>query len=284
MRLLDDGQGVILTTLIGSNLFCYLSTCLVTCLLLHEGVSSHGAELIATLLLTPVMFIFVDMIPKTVFYYRADTLMPLLSGPLWAFHQFLTRCGIISVLKGLSSGLNRFFGSSADAPAVLALTGRHEVLQILRETHEEGFLTSTQQDLLQALVDSQDIRIESVLIPLSKTQMLPINSDRPAVLECLRNTTLDRILIYDKNRPTIRGWVCLSLVAADRRDFSDLGPFLQPIVWLASDMPILEAIDRMAGDNRQIGAVWDSRKGKESEHAAVGIVTLRDLVERITTA
>ncbi|NLH14952.1 MAG: DUF21 domain-containing protein [Phycisphaerae bacterium] len=282
MRLLEDGRGMVLTTLIGANLFCYLSTCLVTYVLLHEGATDYAAEWVTTLLLTPVMFIFVDMIPKTVFFYRADTLMPLLSGPLWLFHQVLTRCGIISVLKGLSSGLNRLFGSSADAPAVLAVTGRHEVRQILHETHEEGYLTSTQQDILHALVDSQDIRVESVLIPLAKTQMLPVNSQRPAILECLRNTPLERITIYDANRSAILGWIQVSLVAADRREFSDLRPFLQPIGWLPSDMPILDAIDRMAGDNLQIAAVWDSRKGKGLQTTAMGIVTLRDLVERIT--
>lgn len=282
MRLLHDGQGVVLSTLIGTNLFCYLSTCMVTYMLLHAGATHHTAEAVTTLLMTPALFIYVDMIPKSVFYHRADVLMPLLSGPLWLFHEILTRCGIISVLKGMSIGLNRVFGSSADTPAILAMTGRHEVRQILHETHEEGFLSPTQQDMLHALIDSQDVRVESVLIPLAKAQMLPVDSQQPAILECLRNTPLERITIYDKNRSAILGWIPLSLVAADRRVFSDLRPFLRPIGWIPADLSILDAIDRMADDNLPIAAVWDSRKGKGSETVAVGIVTLRDLVERIT--
>jgi len=282
MKLLDDGQGVVLTTLIGTNLFCYLSTCLVTYILLHSGATHHAAEAITTLVMTPALFIYVDIIPKSIFYYRADSLMPLLSGPLWLFHTILTRCGVISVLKGLSQGLNRLFGSSADIPTALAMTGRHEVRQILHETREEGFLTPTQQDMLHALIDSQDLRVDSILIPLARAHMLPVESDRSAVLECLRTSPPERIAVYEKNREAILGWIIPSLVAAENREFSDVRPFLQPIGWIASDLPILDAIDRMADDNLRIAAVRDSRKVKGSETLAVGIVTLRDMVEQVT--
>ena len=281
MKLLDDGQGVVLTTLIGTNLFCYLSTCLVTYILLHSG-TTHHAEAITTLVMTPALFIYVDIIPKSVFYYRADALMPLLSGPLWLFHTILTRFGIISVLKGLSQGLNHLFGSSADMPTALAMTGRHEVRQILHETREEGFLTPTQQDMLHALIDSQDLRVDSILIPLAKAHMLPVESNRSAVLECLRNSPPDRIAVFEKNREAILGWIIPSLVVAEHREFSDVRPFLHPIGWIASDLPILDAIDRMADDNLRIAAVRDPRKAKGSESWAVGIVTLRDMVEQVT--
>jgi putative hemolysin len=283
MKLLNDGQGVVLTTLIGTNLFCYLSTCLVTYILLHSGATHHAAEAITTLVMTPALFIYVDIIPKSIFYYRADALMPLLSGPLWLFHTILTRCGIISVLKGLSQGLNRLFGSTADTPTALAMTGRHEVRQILHETREEGFLTPTQQDMLHALIDSHYLRVDSILIPLAKAHMLPVESDRSVVLECLRNSPPDRIAVYENNREAILGWINPSLVAAEHRQFSDVRPFLQPIGWIASDLPILDAIDRMADDNLRIAAVRDSKKTKGPEPSVLGIVTLRDMVEQVTS-
>lgn len=282
MNLISDSQGVVLTTLIGANLFSYLSTCLFTYILLHAGSSPHIAEVITTLVITSVSFVYVDIIPKSIFYYRADTLMPLLSGPLWLFHTILTRCGIISVIKGLSQGLNRLFGSTADTPTALAMTGRHEVRQILHETREEGFLTPTQQDILHALIDSQDLRVDSILIPLSKAHMLPVESNRTIVLECLRTSPPDRITIYEKNRETILGWINPSLVAAEHAEFSDVRPFLQPIGWITSDMPILDAIDRMAEDNLRIAAVRDPRMSKGTETLAMGIVTLRDMVEQVT--
>lgn len=281
-NLLNDSQGVVLSTLIGTNLFCYLSTCLVTYILLHAGASHHAAEAITTLLMTPALFIYVDIIPKSIFYYRADALMPLLSGPLWLFHTILTRCGIISILKGLSQSLNRLYGASADMPTALAMTGRHEVRQILHETREEGFLTPTQQDMLHTLIDSQDLRVESILIPLAKAHMLPVDSDRSTVLECLRTSPPDRIAVYEKNREVIVGWISPSLVAAEHSEFSDVRPFLQPLGWIASDLPILDAIDRMADDNLRIAAVRDAKKAKGSDAAVVGIVTLRDMVEQVT--
>jgi Mg2+/Co2+ transporter CorB len=280
--LLHDGHGVILSTLIGTNLFCYLATSMVTYILLDLVANKHAAEAYATLIMTPALFIYVDIIPKSIFYYRSDTLMPLLAPLLWSFHVLLTWSGIIATLKWIARWLNRLFGSSADTPTAISITGRHEIRQIIHETREEGILTTTQRDILHRMIDSQDIRLGQIVIPLDRVETLNVASDRDTVMNTLRRVPYTRIPVYEKSPDNILGYVRPAEILCDRQDFTDIRPFLHTIGRIPNNVSTLEAIDQMAKQSYRIAIVWDERKRSRPDFRAMGIVTLKDLVEELT--
>ena len=111
-RCLRDSSGLLLSMLIATNLAYYLTTSIVTYIFLTKAGTEHSAELFATLLTAPMLFVFSELIPKNIFFYRADSLMPYLSPVLYVFHKVLSWCGIIPVLKFISG----FFVRLAGAP------------------------------------------------------------------------------------------------------------------------------------------------------------------------
>ena len=104
-RCLSDSSGLLLSLLIGNNLVNYLATSLVTwSFLTRFGAEyEHRAELLATLLMVPILFIFSELIPKNIFLYRADVLTPYFSPLLYAVYKPLNFSGILPVLKFISS-------------------------------------------------------------------------------------------------------------------------------------------------------------------------------------
>ena len=76
-----DSNALIFSMLIGNNLVNYLATSIVTVMLLNSALSENAAQLYATLIMSPVLFIFSEVIPKNIYYYHSDTLM-LRSAPL----------------------------------------------------------------------------------------------------------------------------------------------------------------------------------------------------------
>ena len=52
-KIVKDGQGLVLSVLIGNNLSNYLATSIVTYLFLRTTTSDHTAEFYATLVMTP---------------------------------------------------------------------------------------------------------------------------------------------------------------------------------------------------------------------------------------
>jgi Mg2+/Co2+ transporter CorB len=103
---MDDSPGLVLSMLIGNNLVHYLVTSIVTVMLLAGALSSHAAEIYATVLIAPILFIFSEVIPKNVCYHRADVLMPRFAPLLWFFHKLFTCSGVVALLKTSGSFIN----------------------------------------------------------------------------------------------------------------------------------------------------------------------------------
>ena len=105
-RIMEDSHGLVFSTLIGTNLTHYMVTGIVTYLLFVQADTGHLAELYATLIMTPILFIFSELIPKNIFFYRADALMPPLAPVLWFFHKVFIWCGAVPLARLISSGIS----------------------------------------------------------------------------------------------------------------------------------------------------------------------------------
>ena len=108
--LVRDGQATIMSILIGNNLVSYGLTSLVTVLLFRRLGDQHLSEIYATVILSPVLFVFGEMIPKVLFYHWADWLMPRLAWLLWGVHQAFSLTGIVAALGWVSDRLASLLG------------------------------------------------------------------------------------------------------------------------------------------------------------------------------
>ncbi len=84
-KALRDSGGLLISILIGTNLSYYIITSIVTYMLLRRVSSVHTAEFLATLITAPMLFVFSDLLPKSIFFYRADLLMPYVAPFLFTF-------------------------------------------------------------------------------------------------------------------------------------------------------------------------------------------------------
>ncbi|MHC4213422.1 MAG: DUF21 domain-containing protein, partial [Planctomycetota bacterium] len=98
-KAMRDSNALLLSMLTGTNLANYIVTSIVTMMLLSILSNDHTAELFATLITAPTLFVFSELIPKNVFFYRADSLMPFFAPVIYAFHRLFTFCGVVPMLK-----------------------------------------------------------------------------------------------------------------------------------------------------------------------------------------
>jgi len=83
-----------------------------------------------------------------------------------------------------------------------------------------------------------------------------------------------------KDTPTnIVGFINVYDVLGRDHEFDDVKSFLVPIIRLAGNTPIIEAIDVMRRDELKIVLVMRTRRG--GPDSPVGIVTMKDLVEEL---
>ncbi len=277
-KCLRDSSGLLLSMLIVTNLAYYLTTSIVTYVFLKAG-TEHRAELFATLLTAPTLFVFSELIPKNIFFYRADSLMPYLSPVLYGFHKLLSFCGVVPLLKFISGLFVRLAGVGSSPKSVITSAQRHKVQAILQDTREEGILSSVQTDIINRLVSISNIRIKSVMILINNVQMLDVNSDNSALLSKLKKCAFTRLPVVEGRAGNIIGFINIYETLSSSEQFANLQRFVKPIRKVDANTTVTDAINIIQKENQKIVLVM--KIGRAGQEKPIGIVTMKDLVEEL---
>jgi len=278
-KAMRDGSGLLLSLLVANNLANYLATSSITYLFLAVASSERLAELLATVLTAPLLFVFAESMPKNIFLYRADVLTAYFGPLLYLTHQALTWCGLVPLLRLTSQLFGRMIGSPVPSRTMITSAQSHQVRAILRDTREEGILSQVQAEIIDRIVNVPGLRLIAVMVPLNRVQSVQIGCDRTMLVNKLRKHALTRLLVWDERPANIVGFINVYEVLGSQEPFESLTRFLRPIRRLEATTPVIEAIDIMRRDELKIVLVTRVKPGKRSVPA--GIVTMKDLVEEL---
>jgi CBS domain containing-hemolysin-like protein len=246
-------------------------------MLLELVNNEYKAELITTLLTAPVLFVFAELLPKSLFFLRADSLMPSLSPLLYFFHKTFCFSGILYLLNWIIKGMNRLFGISIPSKTLIDTSQRSHIDGIFKEIEEEGLFSNIQRDIVDRLVKIPDVSIGTIMTPIDKVETIDLHSDKEVLLKKLKNCNYTRLLVFDTQPQNIVGWINIYEALAPQLHFTDISSFLKQIKILESETNTLSAIRIMQKENLRILLVV--RKSCSGEEFPVGIVTMKDLAE-----
>ncbi len=279
-KIMDDSEGLLISILIGTNLSFYLITSIVTLLLLGKVQSEHTAELVATLVTAPVLFVCCDVIPKNIFFHRADSLMPCVAPLLLVFKKIFTWCGVVPLVKKLSHGFGRLGGGRVSSSEAAMNTVRQSYIRaIVRETQEEEILSSTQTDILNRLASISQLGVRSVMTALGKSEMGEVDSDRAVLFDKLKKSVFTRLPVYEHQVTNIVGFINIYDCLSSEEEFDNLLEFIKPIRKFDASTSVIDAINIMQSEDEKIVLV--TRTGHLGKERAIGIVTMKDLVEEL---
>ena len=278
-KLLKDGQGLILTLLLGNNLVNYFLTSLVTVAFLTRIEDPHLAEVYATVALTPTLFIFGELIPKNLMYYQADQLLPRCSWFIWGVDRLFLFSGVKGLLKKISTVLSRLFCLQMDTAKAIDMSHRHQVRQIIHETQEEGLLSQTQREMMTRLMNFPSISVASVMIHLRDTHKIPVSISHNDLLAHLAKSPFTRQVVYGESPMDILGYVTIYDVLSTEPGKKRIQENLIHLQTMDKKTSVIEAINRMRNRRERIALVVETVR---KETRPVGIITIADLVEEIT--
>ena len=278
-RLMQDRSALLLSILIGTTLSQYLATSLVTRAFLSHFESEHAAEFVTTLVTVPILFVCGDLIPKNLFYYRADVLMPIVSRVLYIFHRACTWSGTVPLLKAFSQALGRLMGLPFSTGTTVGSWRRHHMRAFLQETSEEGVLSPMQTNLISRIVGIPEIHIRSVMTPINGVATLDIYSSRDAILGKLKKCDHTRLPVTGHAVDCIIGYVNIYKVLNTKTPFRDLTPFVKPLKALDTHVLVVDAINTLRNENEHIALV--TRCSLRGKTRPIGIITMRDLLDEL---
>ncbi|MBJ3774200.1 HlyC/CorC family transporter [Acuticoccus mangrovi] len=170
-RLMQARERLIGALLVGNNLVNILASALATSALIR--LFGETAVVYATFLMTALVLIFSEVLPKTLAILRPEpfalAVAPLVRIIVFVFAPVTaTVQKIVSLILGL-------FGVEVDAE--LVQSAREEIRGTVDLQHAEGGLHKAERDRLGALLDLADLEVSDVMI--HRTRMRMLNADDP---------------------------------------------------------------------------------------------------------
>lgn len=273
LKLVERYETVVITALVGTNIADYVATAAVTAMLLTQASSATAAEFYATLIVTPLILVFGNLIPKDNFRRNPDRLMRLASTPLTLFAMTVRWSGLLTLLRGLSRKLLRYFDpTSADESA--DLRPRTRALKIVREGAERGGLSAFQRDTFERVIGLSRTRVSKVMVPLSKTACVPDRVERDALIELVNETHFSRLPVYRGGRQNVIGVLhVFDVYAAERTD--GIKEHIREVLRISASDSVPAALRKLQ-EHHEVFAIVEDRRGN-----ALGVLTIKDLVEEI---
>jgi CBS domain containing-hemolysin-like protein len=270
-RLLEDEQGALATTLLGTNLANYLTTVSLALLLTRQiRLSEHQVEVYTTLIVTPLLFVFGEVLPKNLFQRDADRLLYPVAAMLVAAKRVFAP--LVWALTMLSTRLLAAFATSERRTA--GPDDRYRVGALLREALADGDHAGRHGEFVDRVLNLPSTPVRAVMIPRDQVISLSANADRQEFLRTARRHAHSRLPVYRDHSGQIMGVVDVhALLADDMWDRVDQR--VQPTERLDPDEPVASAILQVQRSGLSMAIV------ARQQGPLMGIVTLKDLLEEI---
>jgi Mg2+/Co2+ transporter CorB len=267
---------------------------LIGALLLGNNIANIGASAIATSIftswfgevgvlyatavMTVLVVIFSEVLPKTIAFNAPDRLALAVARPMQVTVVVLGPA--LTVIEGVVRALMRMFGVKigANQPLLSPIERLRGAVDLL---HHEGKVEKQDRDMFGGLLDLRELQVSDVMI--HRTEMVTVNADLPAeelVREILASE-YTRIPLWREKPENIIGVLhakdLLRAIRASEGDVShiDVSAIALP-PWFVPEMrPVSEQLKAFRRRKTHFAMVVDEYGEVE------GIVTLEDILEEI---
>ncbi|MEE0205093.1 MAG: hemolysin family protein [Oscillospiraceae bacterium] len=280
----DDVRGAKLAMRVEEKFDDALSAILIGNNLVNIALSSLGSVVailiageewtwLATAVVTVVVIIFGETVPKIVAKKNASSLVRIFCYPV----RFLTIVlkPAILIVVGL---INLVMKVLPKEKSELDEEEAHQELQSLIETAEdENVIDEDRSELVQAALDFSDVRVSEVMTARVDIAALDADDDWETILEEVENSTFSRLPVYEDSIDNVIGVLYLnkfyrSLTETDRLNIREL--LSRPIyVYKTTKLPA--ALNELRAAKQHLAIVTDEYGG------TLGVVTIEDIMEQL---
>lgn len=255
------------TTLAGTNISVVTASTVLTFYI----ISQFGEEYsVFALLLSPVVLIFGEVLPKSVYQHHADYLAKRV-GVLLVWASYI----LFPLVWPLSQLTKLLLGSIRKAALMEPRITREELtLMLASKEARASDMPPEERQMIRSVLDLSEDEVENIMIPLVEVEMLPSTADTDAALAIFDLKGFSRLPVFEHRSHNIVGMVDSAdcVFASERKILKNI---MHPVLYVPETMPLYELYETMQEERESIAVVVDEYGG------ATGLVTLEDLLEEI---
>ncbi len=240
------------------------------------AVTPHAVSVvIAFTIITGLHIVLGEQVPKTMAIQRSEAASLLVALPTKVFLKIFWP--FIWILSKASLFIVRLFGFRGTSAGHAVPHSEEELKMIVTASTRAGVLAPEEEDLIHNVFQFADLTANQIMIPRTEIVGLPIGAGRDEIERRLKEHGFTRYPIYDGSLDNIVGVVnvkeLLPLLQGEAP--IDLRRVMRPPVVLPESVRVFRLLAAMQGQRRHMVVLIDEFGG------TAGIVTLRDLLERI---
>ena len=259
------------TMLIGNNIFLVTFGLIISQILTPQITKiteiTFFVLLFQTIIVTIVILITAEFLPKTVFRIYSSKILKIFALPIALF--FIILRPITKVILIFSNKVFKiFFGKTLNVDEVFfSRTDLDDYLNELNYVKDEDN-NRVEVEMLKNALDLSETKLRECMIPRTELVCMSINSTIPELRKKFISTKLSKILIFKNNIDNIIGYVHSSELF---RNPKNIRATLLPIPFVPESMSALELLSQFIENNKGIAIVVDEFGGTS------GLVTIEDI-------
>lgn len=268
VKIIERYDKALTAVLIGNNIVNIAASSIAT--VVFSSVLGANGVAVATLVMTIVVLIFGEVLPKNFAKENAEGFCLMMAYPLNALMFVFTP--IIAFFVMLKNLLSRLFKNKNKQPSVT----EEELMYMIEEIEDEGVLEKQESNLVRSALEFDETLVEEILIPRVNVIAIDKNEDIESIKDCFFENSYSRFPVYNETIDNIIGIL-------HQNDFcklyfngeKDIVPFLKKPLFVFEYQKISDTLKEMQKEKVHMAVVLDEYGGTS------GIVTLEDIIEEL---
>lgn len=264
----ENFNNTLTTLLIGNNIvnigLATISVGFFSKLIADVNVSN----IVSTTVITVLVLIFGEILPKTVAKAYSDRLALFLGRIIYVLYILLFP--LVAIFKGLQSGVQP---KDSNEPKV----NEAELEVILDTMEEEGTIDSEEVELIQSVLELNDKTVRDIMTPRVDVIFIEVHTPIEKVKDILFECKYSRIPVFDADKDKIIGILFERefLTNYIKNPQFDVKSILKPVNYVSTSMKVNNLIHSLQKNKMHIAIV----SGEYGETA--GVVTMEDALEEL---
>jgi len=275
-RLLATRERLLGAVLFANNLTNIAAATLMTGLLL--GFFGEAGELYATVVMTILIFVIAEVLPKTAAFNIPDRMALAVARPVSATVRVFSP--VLQAVEWLVRVILRGFGLPVGNIQSI-LSPREELRGAVDLMHRAGVVEKTDRDMMGGLLDLRELAVSDVMVHRTKMVMLDVDEPPQDIVDAVLAAAVTRLPLWRGSPDNILGVLhAKDLLRALHAAGGNAGKIdvvsLATPPWFVPDTtPLYEQLAAFRARKTALALVVDEYGELE------GLVTLEDIVEEI---
>ncbi|MEA3277236.1 MAG: hemolysin family protein [Pseudomonadota bacterium] len=271
LKLFERPDVLLTTTLIGTNISVVTLTTLGTLLMIQ--IFGTRGDLYAILLFTPLLLIFGEIVPKSVYQQKADSLAPIVVYPLRAFRLLLYP--VVFAFSLVARLATRLAGGPRSEQNLFIT---RQQMGILVDMAERGVgVDLFDRKRIERAIRFGDTTVGEAMVPLAEIVALNRLRSIEDGVRLVRQHGYNRLPVYQGNVANIIGVVTLTVwdIMDENLVQRPLSELIRPALYV-SPLQRVDELMPMLRERDDHAAIVVDEFG-----SAIGMITMEDILEEV---